>query len=163
MEVAYLDENRRELELSKQISLRARFPEAFSDLVETGECEIELDEGLFDLDYPGHYLRRLRSVSLTIPCVVGPHTAVCCTLSLLGHRTRRKPTGTSWTEVQDDTRFSYGFGATQSIATSTGQYDAGVFELNFRDERYLPFDGSGRSAVGASSCRRGTTRSTCVP
>src|SRR5688572_32574805 len=126
MEIAYLDENRRELELCKQISLRARFPEEFYDLVETGECEIELDEGIFDRDYPGHYLRRLRSVSLTIPCVAGPHTNVCCTLSLLAHRTRRKPSGASYAEIADDTRFSYGFGATQSIATSTGQNDAGV-------------------------------------
>jgi hypothetical protein len=29
------------------------------------------------------------------------------------------------------------------IATSSGLSDAGVFELNFRDERYLPFEGAG--------------------
>jgi len=33
--------------------------------------------------------------------------------------------------------------ATQSIATSTAQNDSGLFELNFRDERYLPFEGAG--------------------
>lgn len=27
--------------------------------------------------------------------------------------------------------------------TSSGQDDSGLFELNFRDERYLPFEGSG--------------------
>ncbi|MBK9227461.1 MAG: hypothetical protein IPL67_10515 [Ignavibacteria bacterium] len=26
---------------------------------------------------------------------------------------------------------------------STGQNDSGVFELNFRDERYLPFENTG--------------------
>ena len=35
------------------------------------------------------------------------------------------------------------YGATEAIATSTGQNDAGLFELNFRDERYLPFEYSG--------------------
>jgi hypothetical protein len=30
-----------------------------------------------------------------------------------------------------------------SIATSTAQNDGGVFDLNFRDERYLPFEGAG--------------------
>ena len=30
-----------------------------------------------------------------------------------------------------------------SIAVSTGQNDSGVFELNFRDERYMPFEGAG--------------------
>jgi hypothetical protein len=29
------------------------------------------------------------------------------------------------------------------MATSSGQNDSGVFELNFRDERYLPFEGEG--------------------
>ena len=31
----------------------------------------------------------------------------------------------------------------QSVATSSGQNDSGLFELNFRDERYLPFEGAG--------------------
>ena len=30
-----------------------------------------------------------------------------------------------------------------SIAVSTGQNDSGTFELNFRDERYIPFEGAG--------------------
>jgi hypothetical protein len=30
-----------------------------------------------------------------------------------------------------------------SIAVSSGQNDSGVFELNFRDERYIPFEGAG--------------------
>jgi hypothetical protein len=30
-----------------------------------------------------------------------------------------------------------------SISTSSAQNDAGMFELNFRDERYLPFEGAG--------------------
>jgi hypothetical protein len=30
----------------------------------------------------------------------------------------------------------------QSIATSNAQNDDGMFELNFRDERYLPFEGA---------------------
>jgi hypothetical protein len=32
---------------------------------------------------------------------------------------------------------------TVTIATSTAQNDAGVFELSFRDERYMPFEGLG--------------------
>lgn len=30
-----------------------------------------------------------------------------------------------------------------SIATSSGQNDSGMFELNFKDERYMPFEGAG--------------------
>ena len=43
----------------------------------------------------------------------------------------------------DDPRFRDAVGAIQSIATSTAQNDDGLFELNFRDDRYLPFEGSG--------------------
>ena len=32
---------------------------------------------------------------------------------------------------------------TRTIATSHAQNDAGVFELNFRDKHYLPFEGAG--------------------
>src|SRR5207253_6762318 len=48
-----------------------------------------------------------------------------------------------YSEQNNDPRFVYNFGAIESIATSTAQNDSGLFELNFRDERYLPFEGSG--------------------
>jgi hypothetical protein len=32
---------------------------------------------------------------------------------------------------------------TTTIATSTAQNYAGVFQLNFRDDRYMPFEGAG--------------------
>src|SRR5262249_51930794 len=35
------------------------------------------------------------------------------------------------------------FQPTKSIAASSGQSDSGMFELNFRDDRYLPFEGAG--------------------
>lgn len=35
------------------------------------------------------------------------------------------------------------YAATEAIATSTGQDDSGLFELNFSDERYLPFEFAG--------------------
>jgi Tc toxin complex TcA C-terminal TcB-binding domain len=45
-----------------------------------------------------------------------------------------------------DPRFVHDYTATDSIATSSGQNDSGIFEVNFNDERYLPFEFSG--AVG---------------
>jgi hypothetical protein len=45
--------------------------------------------------------------------------------------------------VASDPRFFYNFAAAQSIATSTAQNDSGMFEVSFRDERYLPFEGAG--------------------
>jgi len=119
---------------------------ALITLKETGQCEVLLPEGLFDADYPGHYMRRIKSVSLTMPCVVGPYTSINCTLTLLNNKTRIKTVPSDpYDETQDgeDDRFVTNFAAMESIATSHAQNDSGMFELNFRDERYLPFEGAG--------------------
>ena len=145
LESAHLDQNAREHELTKHISIAALNPFALIALRETGRCEIALPESLFDLDYPGHYMRRIKSVSLTVPCIAGPYTGVHGTLTLLSHRVRRDPTAQRpyAAEGDNDTRFASSFSAVQSIATSTAQNDAGLFEVNLRDERYLPFEGAG--------------------
>jgi Tc toxin complex TcA C-terminal TcB-binding domain/Neuraminidase-like domain len=146
LERAYHDQNKREYELTKHVSLVLHDPLALIALKETGQCEVELPEPLFDIDYPGHYMRRIKSVSLTIPCVVGPYTSVNCTLTLLKNKTRTSNLlASQYAEDIDngDDRFVTNFTAIQSIATSHAQNDSGMFELNFRDERYLPFEGAG--------------------
>ncbi|OAQ74289.1 insecticidal toxin complex protein [Pochonia chlamydosporia 170] len=82
----------REYELGKFVSLRLSFPLAFLQLKMLGWCEFEIPEWMLDLDYPGHYLRRIKNVSVTIPCVVGPYVNVNCRLQLLGSSTRLEPT-----------------------------------------------------------------------
>ncbi|MBW4660244.1 MAG: peptidoglycan-binding protein [Drouetiella hepatica Uher 2000/2452] len=145
MEKSYMDQNRREYEIAKHVSLLQHNPLALITLKETGTCIAELSETLFDADYPGHYMRRLKNVSLTIPCVVGPYTSINCTLTLLSSKTRTKGLSDSkyGQPGEDEGRFITNFAAMQSIATSTAQNDSGLFEVNFRDERYLPFEGAG--------------------
>ncbi|RKG52238.1 hypothetical protein D7X30_34170 [Corallococcus sp. AB011P] len=145
MENAYLDQNRREYEITKHISLAALHPEALVSLQETGSCFVQLPEAIFDVDHPGHYMRRIKSVSLTIPAVVGPYASISCKLTLLGNRIRKETRTTpahAWSGP-DDTRFVYNSGGIQSVVTSSGREDSGLFELNHRDERYLPFEGAG--------------------
>jgi hypothetical protein len=145
MELAYLDQNKREYEITKHVSLIQLDPLALVQLKQTGKCFLNLPEVLFDLDYPGHYMRRIKSVSLTIPCVTGPYTSVNCTLTLLKNSVRRGNTllGEEYTRQDEDPRFTDSSGAIQSIVTSSGQNDSGLFETNLTDERYLPFEGAG--------------------
>jgi peptidoglycan hydrolase-like protein with peptidoglycan-binding domain len=140
---AYLETNRREYELTKHISLSQLNPVALVQLKETGTCEIDIPEVLFDLDYPGHFLRRIKSVGITIPCVTGPYTTVNCTLTLLNNRVRLSTDDPSPYTGLEDNRFISDAGGVQSIATSNAREDSGLFEFNFRDERYLPFEGNG--------------------
>jgi len=154
MEQAYLNLNLREYELAKHFSLRLHFPIQFMQLKTSGVCEIELPEWMFDLDHPGQYMRRVRNVTLTIPTVAGPFTGVHARLTLLSSRIRidarltRPPHAccdrcgcdNDYEPCSCDPRFIKHFGAREAIATSGGQSDGGLFELNFRDERYLPFE-----------------------
>ena len=148
MSSAYLEQNKREYELTKHVSLRQLNPLALLELKATGTCEVSLPEWLFDLDGPGHYLRRLKTVSISIPCVIGPYASVNCTASLLSSSVRTSPllAGGYPRDGEDAARFVDYFGAIQSVVTSSGNTDSGLFEANLRDERYLPFEGSG--AIG---------------
>jgi hypothetical protein len=150
MEKAYRDQNVREFELTKHISLAQLDASALQMLKTTRECWINLPEELFDMDYPGHYMRRVKTISVTIPCVAGPYTTVSCTLTMVRNSVRVNntngapyPRKTVNKVAADDPRFRDAVGSIQSIATSSAQNDDGLFELNFRDERYLPFEGAG--------------------
>lgn len=145
MDSAYLDQRSREYELTRHVSLAQLDPTALVLLRQTGECFVSLPEALFDLDCAGHYLRRIQSVSLSIPCVTGPYTSVNCTLRQLKSSIRyTSELGVRpYARQPDDLRFGDTVGTTESIVTSSGVTDGGVFELNARDERYLPFEGSG--------------------
>src|SRR5690625_2080377 len=147
MELAYHDHNKLMYELTKHVSLRQLDPAALLALKATGTCEVSLPEALFDLDGPGHYMRRIKSVSLSIPAVTGPYTSVNCTLSLLKSTIRRSPQlrGDEYAPATDgdDDRFIDYYGTIQSIVTSSAQDDSGMFETNLHDERFLPFEGAG--------------------
>jgi hypothetical protein len=151
LEKAYLDNSFRHLEIEKTISLLQLNPQAFLDLKATGKCTFSLDEILFDYDFPGHYCRKIKSVSLSIPAIVGPYQNIKATLSqtynavvyqadsaakavdfLLNGGTGERPSG-----LRENWR------PNQQIAISKGVDDSGMFVLNFNDERYLPFEGTG--------------------
>jgi len=152
LESAYLEQNRREFELTKHVSLRLLDPLALVKIRGTGRCFFRLPEELLDHDYPGHYFRRIKSVSLTLPCVAGPYTTISCTLRLLKNSIRITtasgdngyPRNTDDAGLPaEDTRFVENNVPAKAIAASNGQNDSGIFELSFRDERYLPFEGAG--------------------
>lgn len=136
MDAAYLQNNVREYELTRHVSLAQLDPVALTQLRTGGSCEFSIPEALFDLDYPGHYLRRIRSVSVTVPCVTGPYTPLPMRLTLVSSRTRMDPTATGDAGLQAST------GAVQSIAICNGRDDGGLFG-DQRDDRRLPFEGSG--------------------
>jgi peptidoglycan hydrolase-like protein with peptidoglycan-binding domain len=161
MEVAYLGQNTRELEITKHVSLAQVHPLGLLALKQAGSCSITLPEWLFDMDFPGHYFRRIKSVAVSIPCVTGPYTSVNCTLSLTNHGIRiSKDVAGGYGDplVAGDVRFVKSVVPQTAISTSHGQNDAGMFELSFNDERYLPFEGAGAASSWTLSLPSETNR-----
>ncbi|MGH1552103.1 hypothetical protein ACRAWF_07890 [Streptomyces sp. L7] len=121
---------------------------ALINLRETGSCEFSVPEVLFDMDYPGHYQRRIKTVSLQMPCTVGPHTSLNTTVRLQSHRFRTSPAAKNaadYAESADepDERFSTLNVPITNLAVSFPDSAEGVFELNLGGERYLPCEGAG--------------------
>lgn len=146
MEMAYYENRRREYELTRHVSLAQLDPMALLQLRATGACDISIPEAFFDLGCPGHYMRRIKQVKLSIPAVAGPYTSVACTLSLLRSSLRTTATGAtgeSYARKGDDARFVDYAGVIQAVVTSDGREDSGVFDSSARDERFLPFEGAG--------------------
>lgn len=140
LDLAYMDRDIREFELRKSVSLAELAPAELRKLQEDGACAFSIPELLYDLDHPGHYLRRIKSVRLTIPAVVGPYTSLGARLELDKHHTRAQVTPNSYSHAD---ALTTGFGGGEAIATSTAVADGGLFNLDFRDERYLPFEYAG--------------------
>lgn len=134
LEMKYITDNKREHELSKNISLALLDPLALEELKSKGMCNIEIPEVLFDLDHSNHYFRRIKSVSISIPCIAGSNTNINAILTLNDTARRDSTSGSlsAWQTAKGE-----------NIATSSSQNDSGMFELNFRDERYVPFEGKG--------------------
>lgn len=124
---------KREL-LDHVFSLRQWDPKALIELRQKGECKFKVPELFFDISSPGDYRRRIRSVRVTIPAVAGPYVNVMATLSLDASWIRTSPS----VDPQEAPRPRI-----DSITTSSARNDAGAFELNFRGEKYVPFEGAG--------------------
>ncbi|HFJ0970079.1 TPA: neuraminidase-like domain-containing protein [Salmonella enterica] len=157
MESAWLNRYTRRLELTKTVSLKNITDSAgtlqinwatFTTGAAAGTATFSLSESLFDKDYPGHYLRQIKSITVSLPALVGPYQDVRLMLTQSGSRVLLKPDINGVNYLNDPTKGSAASiltnpRASQQVAVSSGLNDAGLFVLNFGDERYLPFEGTG--------------------
>ncbi|MEV0388436.1 hemopexin repeat-containing protein [Nonomuraea sp. NPDC050643] len=146
---AWADADDRGLEIVKKVSLARLDPVALLRLKSTGACEFTLTEALFDHDFPGHYRRQIRTVSVGFVAGESWHPGLSAMLTQVGHKTVLTPDPRAVKHLLDpaapapDTLRS-DWRASQQIALSQGTgEDHGVFEPRFDDDRYLPFEGTG--------------------
>lgn len=156
----YAKNNKRQLEITKVVSLAAVDPHALATLRQSGATEFYLEEHLFDRDFPTHYNRRIRRVSVSISAGVGAPASVPATATLLQHRTReRVGTATTlnpWGPPEAGVR--------DRIAISSGGIGSGIAPGTENDGRFLPFEGFGAISQwriqmrGHSSAAQGDVR-----
>ncbi|MBX2800155.1 MAG: hypothetical protein KTR31_20925 [Myxococcales bacterium] len=140
MEVAYVELDRREHEITKHVSLKRLDPQALIRLQRDGACTFSIPEVLYDLDFPGHYKRRIKAVSVSIPCVTGPFASVNGTLTLLRSQVR---TDTAVMDTYEDAANYSHERWMEQVALSGGQDDSGTFNFDLRDAKYLRFEHRG--------------------
>lgn len=148
MEQAYLQKGAREKEVTRTVSLAQVYGKgnekySFSDSVaqllndllketsglsmkETAlEASLTLPALNIRADYPDKLgnKRRIKNISVTLPALVGPYQDVRAVLSYSGGVAGQLP------------------GGCQAMAVSHGMNDSGLFQLDFNDARWLPFEG----------------------
>jgi len=122
-------------QLSKTFSLSELAPEQLIRLRAQGIASFYTTHDHFDRDYPGHYLRLIKKVSVTVIALVPPTRGIRATLSNGG--TSRVFTGGVFFQEQTIKRYP------DEIALSSGVGDSGVFAMLPEGEFLNPFEGSG--------------------
>jgi hypothetical protein len=154
MEAAWLSRNSRNLELRKTVSLKTLLGDSastgFTTQRDSGTFSFSLNEELFDADYPGHYLRQLKYVSVTLPVSIGPYQNVRALLTQTSSSTLLKADSAGVVYLRDSSdpngsaaNIISNQRANQQAAISSAENDSGLFVLSFGDARYLPFEGTG--------------------
>jgi len=168
MESAFLMRHERRLELVKTVSLRGLLQDFENDTAEkgwasvidslsgTGAIEFQLPPSLYDRDYPGHYLRQLVQISVSLPAALGPYENVRMVLGQRSSSYLLKPDwgGTRYLyhqagelpEDEDDVdpRFVVANQRPgQHVVISADLEDNGMSSSQDGDERYRPFEGTG--------------------
>lgn len=122
-------------QLSKTFSLSELAPEELIRLRADGLASFYTVHEHFDRDYPGHYLRLIKKVSVTVIALTPPTKGIRATLSNGG--TSRVFTGGVLFQEKTVKRYP------EEIALSSGVGDSGVFSMQSETEFLNPFEASG--------------------
>lgn len=144
MEVAFLENDRNELEITRPVSLWEleyrqgdddlnKLQRPLTDIQGEGSCEFTIPESLFSKDFPDQYFRRIRDVRVEIIAPDYRGHYLNAQLSLTENFLDLKGIG-------DKIGNRIG---TQTMATSTAHQESGKFDFRFGSNKFLPFEGAG--------------------
>jgi hypothetical protein len=126
--------NQRKLQLSKTFSLAQLAPAEFQSFRETGLMRFATPLELFDREFPGHYLRLIRTVKTSVLALIPPQVGIRATLS---------SSGVSRAVVAPDFHLKTVRREPQAVGLTSPADAAGLFVLDVQPELLLPFEGLG--------------------
>lgn len=143
-DIARLDQHafetrRRKLQLTKTLSLARLAPLEFQRFRETGVMTFATPMELFDRDFPGHYLRLVSRVSVSVVALVPPVQGIRATLANSG--VSRVVIGPDIFQTVPIRR------EPEQIALSAPMNATGLLDLEAQPDMLRPFEGCGVDGV----------------
>lgn len=131
--------NKRKLQISQTFSLARLFPFEFQQFRETGVLPFATPLELFDRDFPGHYLRLIKRVRVSVVALVPPVQGIRASLTTGG--ISRVVVGPEVFQTIEIRR------SPDLIAFTSPMNATGLFDLEPEGEMLLPFEGAGVDAT----------------
>jgi Tc toxin complex TcA C-terminal TcB-binding domain/Concanavalin A-like lectin/glucanases superfamily/ABC toxin N-terminal region len=129
------ESDKRKLNLSQTFSLAERAPLQFQLFRESGALQFATPMDWFDEGFPGHYLRLIRRVSVSVVALIPPGRGIRATLT---------SSGISRVIVGGDSFHQVIVRRDPELVALTSPLSAtGVFELDTQSEMLLPFEATG--------------------
>jgi hypothetical protein len=131
--------NQRKLQLTETISLSLLDPFAFEQFRQSGVMVFSTPMRLFDLKFPGHYLRLVKRVRTSVIALIPPTQGIRATLATTG--TSRVVIGN---DLFDTVTIQRG---PEAVSLSSPINATGVFDLDPQPELMVTFEGMGVDAT----------------
>lgn len=146
MEVAYLENDKNEIEITRPVSLwelenrtelyegEETIPTPLQNLKDDGYCEFSIPELLYKIDFPNQYFRRIRDVRIEV--LVPNYSGHYLNAQLTMTKNQLDLKGADSPLIENRLGI-------QNMATSMAHQTSGRFDFIFSTEKFRPFEGAG--------------------
>lgn len=131
-----LQTDRRKLQLTKTISLARLSPIEFQQFRETGSLPFYTPMELFDRDFPGHYLRLIKRIRVSVIALAPPIDGIKATLWSNGISRTVQSINNVFTTTEIKRM-------PESIALTGALNASGIFDFDTDQSKLLPFESMG--------------------
>lgn len=131
-----IETERRKRQLTRTFSLSRIAPIKFQKFRETGVLNFRTSLEMFDRDFPGHYLRLIRGVRVSVVALVPPSEGIRATLTSGGRTVVVQNANGMFQKILQ-------IRPPESVDMTSPRDATGLFDLNLQPNMLRPFEGKG--------------------